>query len=125
MAGLIIIFTPVIVDGLQRRQSARSLDNSMLLLSDSLAASFIGADESVIKQVASAPGVRFNNLTSDTHLQGSGAGEHQFRLDGVPIFLPQRAIGILGPFSPFALESIKIHKSGFGVEEGSYLAGVG
>ncbi len=119
-----IIFTPVVIDGIQRRQSASSLDHTLLLLSDSLIAGQISSNESVIQQVASVPGVRFNNLTADTHLQGSGAGEHQFKLDGVPIFLPQRAIGILGPFSPFALESIQIHKSGFGVQEGSYLAGV-
>ena len=119
-----IVFTPVVIDGIQRNQSTESLDHAFLLLSDSMMVGQLSSSESITQQVASVPGVRVNDLTADAHLQGSDSGEHQFKLDGVPIFLPQRAIGILGPFSPFAFESITIHKTGFGVHEGSYLAGV-
>ncbi len=119
-----IVFSPVIIDGMQRKEAATALDESFLLMSDSMMVGHLHSSESVVSQVNSVPGVRINYSTADTHLQGSAAGEHQFKLDGVPIFLPQRALGILGPFSPFALESITIHKTGFGVSEGSYLAGV-
>ncbi|MFK7843685.1 MAG: carboxypeptidase regulatory-like domain-containing protein [Rhodothermales bacterium] len=119
-----IVFAPVVIDGMQRKHAKTSLDESYLLLSDSLMLGHLSTSQSIVNQVSAVPGVRINNLTSDAHLQGSGAGEHQFKLDGVPIFLPQRTIGILGPFSPFALESVTVHKTGFSVEEGSYLAGV-
>ncbi|MEM8487752.1 MAG: carboxypeptidase regulatory-like domain-containing protein [Bacteroidota bacterium] len=119
-----IVFSPVVIDGLQRKEAATVLDESYLLMSDSMMVGHLNSSESIVSQVASVPGVRINYSTADAHLQGSAAGEHQFKLDGVPIFLPQRALGILGPFSPFALESITIHKTGFGVAQGSYLAGV-
>lgn len=119
-----IVFSPVVIDGLQRKAAATVLDESYLLMSDSMMIGHLNSSESIVSQVASVPGVRINYSTADAHLQGSAAGEHQFKLDGVPIFLPQRALGILGPFSPFALESISIHKTGFDVAQGSYLAGV-
>ena len=39
-------------------------------------------------------------------------------------FCPSKLLVLFGPFSPFAIQSLTIHKSGFGVEEGSHLAGV-
>jgi len=68
--------------------------------------------------------VRVNDATADVHIQGGEAGEHQFRLDGAPVFIPLNVASFVGPFSPFALGRITVHKAGFGVPLGSQIAGV-
>lgn len=119
-----IVFTPIVIDGLQRQRPMEKLDRSVLLRSDELKPGIATTGDTFIRQMASLPGVHVNDLTADANLQGSDSGEHQFRLDGIPIFLPQSNIGILGPFSPFAIQSITVHRSGFGASNGSHLAGV-
>ena len=119
-----IVFTPLVIDGIQRRRPTESLDVSVLMQDGILEAGNYFQREAVSQQIASVPGVHVNDITADAHLQGSDAGEHQFLLDGVPIFLPQSAIGLIGPFSPFSIESVTVHQAGFGAEEGSHLAGV-
>lgn len=69
-------------------------------------------------------GVRVGDATADVHVQGGESGEHQFRLDGVPIFEPVHLRGLLGAFSPFAIQRITVHKAGFGAPFGSHLSGV-
>lgn len=69
-------------------------------------------------------GVRVGDATADVHVQGGESGEHQFRLDGVPIFEPVHLRGLLGAFSPFAIQRITVHKAGFGAAYGSHLSGV-
>lgn len=69
-------------------------------------------------------GVRVGDALADVHLQGGESGEHQFRLDGVPVFEPVHLRGLLGGLNPFALERIAVHKAGFGASLGSQIAGV-
>ena len=69
-------------------------------------------------------GVRVGDALADVHLQGGESGEHQFRLDGVPVFEPVHLRGLLGGLNPFALERIAVHKAGFGAPLGSQIAGV-
>lgn len=69
-------------------------------------------------------GVRVGDALADVYVQGGESGEHQFRLDGVPVFEPVHLRGLLGAFNPFALERITIHKAGFSAAHGSYLSGV-
>ena len=115
-----ISITPIIIDGLYQRNLSERLGR-------------IGVENSqdsprgltnIIHHFTAVPGVRVNDITADAHVQGSSSGEHQFRLDNVPVFLPQANMGVIGPFSPFAIQSLSVHKSGFGVKEGSHLAGV-
>ena len=113
--------TPIVIDGLHLRKPSKALERTLLLRSSTAEQ----IDEAnYLSQFQAIPGIRMNDITADAHLQGSNSGEHQLRIDGVPVFLPQQAVGIIGPFSPFAIQSLTIHKSGFGVEEGSHLAGV-
>lgn len=69
-------------------------------------------------------GVRVGDALADVYVQGGESGEHQFRLDGVPVFEPVHLRGLLGAFNPFALEKITIHKAGFSAAHGSHLSGV-
>ena len=121
LKGTPVSVTPIIIDGLHLQKPSEQLKRTILLRSSApehyLENTFTG-------QFKAITGVRMNDITADAHLQGSNSGEHQFRIDGIPVFLPQQTIGILGPFSPFAIHSLTIHKSGFGVQEGSHLAGV-
>ncbi len=74
--------------------------------------------------LASMLGVRPNDTTADLHVQGGDPGEHQFRLDGVPLYLPLHVVSFVGPFSPFALRKMTVHKAGFEARIGSQIAGV-
>ncbi len=113
----IIITAPVIVDGLQAR-----------LPSVGLATQTLGKAETTrpnpLSGLNTLQGVRVSEVTADVYVQGGDAGSHQVRLDGVPVFLPRRPIGFIGPFSSFALERITVHGAGFDAAQGSQTSGV-
>jgi len=69
-------------------------------------------------------GVSRQRPMADLHVQGGAAGEHQVRLDGMPIRNPVTLRRLLGAFSPLALDRLTVRKAGFGVEHGSRLSGV-
>jgi hypothetical protein len=69
-------------------------------------------------------GVRRQPPVADLHVQGGAAGEHEVRLDGMPIRNPVTLRRLLGAFSPLALDRLTVHKAGFGVEHGSTISGV-
>ncbi|GAB5519214.1 MAG: carboxypeptidase-like regulatory domain-containing protein [Rhodothermales bacterium] len=77
-----------------------------------------------VRSLGSLMGVRVGDALADVHIQGGESGEHQFRLDGVPVFDPVHLRGLLGAFNPFSLDQITVHKAGFGVTHGSHLSGV-
>jgi len=58
------------------------------------------------------------------HLQGGAAGDHEVRLDGVPVRNPTTAGRLLGAFSPLALDGLTARKAGFGALQGDVLSGV-
>lgn len=78
----------------------------------------------VIQNVGTVAGVRLGDAGSEVHIQGGSSNEHQFLLDGVPLFVPVSSGGFVGPFSPFAIEQLTIRKAGFGADHGSHLSGV-
>ena len=119
-----VTITPIVINGLHLKNPSSELEKILLVrgnLDNYLSTSNTSSAASQFKAV---PGLQISDITADIYMQGSNTGEHQFKLDGVPVFLPQATIGILGPFSPFAIQSFTILKSGFGVEAGSQLAGV-
>jgi len=61
---------------------------------------------------------------ADLHLQGGAAGDHEVRLDGVPVRNPTTAGRLLGAFSPLALDGLTARKAGFGALRGDVLSGV-
>lgn len=77
----------------------------------------------IVRNLADVAGLYIDLSTSDIHIQGSGLGEHQFRLDGNAVFEPIH-LGLFGIFNPFAIDQITVQKAGFDVEHGSYLAGI-
>lgn len=78
----------------------------------------------ILRSIDAMPGVRVNDANADVHIQGGGTGELQYRLDGVPVFMPLNVAAFIGPFSPFALKSITVHKAGFNAGLGSQISGI-
>ena len=117
-----ILITPVVVDGLQQRRPSSALGSPALAVTDGRLGP--ASPPPTLRHVQSLAGVRLNDVTADVHIQGSDAGAQQFRLDGVPVFLPRSMAGLIGPFSMFAFDQITVHKAGFGVEHGSRLGGL-
>ncbi len=121
LASEALPFTPLVIDGIQRARPSERLGVARIALADTLSTVDSGVLGTALRAL---PGVRINDLTADIHIQGGEAGDHQFTLDGAPVFLPRSLSGMLTPFSPLAIERITVHKSGFGAREGSHLAGV-
>jgi hypothetical protein len=82
------------------------------------------ASAGLLRAAANQLGIGQRALAGDLHIQGGEAGEHQFRLDGVPVFDPVSVARMFGAFAPLAIRQLTVHKAGFGVSQGSYTAGV-
>ena len=118
-----VLVQPIVIDGLQWRLPSADLGTESLSQDDLLGISSSGATD-VLAGLNSLLGVRVSDATADIHVQGGETGEHQLRLDGAPVFLPLNFASFVGPFSPFAIGTITVHKAGFGASEGSQIAGV-
>ena len=117
-----ITVKPVVVDGLQWRLPSEDLGAA--LISGEELADLPAASGGILAGLNTLLGVRVSDATAGVHIQGGESGEHQLTLDGAPIFLPLHFASFLGPFSPFAIGDITVHKAGFGVSHGSQISGV-
>ena len=111
---------PIVVEGLAGRGGTPFTDAaatpSLSLLSTEA--------PDLTHRMAQLPGVHIGNVTADVHVQGGAAGEHDLRLDGAPVFAPPILLGMIGPFSPFAIGQLEVQKAGFGAEPGSNTVGI-
>lgn len=119
-----ILITPVVVDGLQERAGSSALAWSRLDGPHLDAGPEAAPLHHGLQPLTSLAGVRVGDATAGVHVQGGEGGEHQLRLDGVPVFMPRHLVGFIGPFNAFALDRITVHKAGFGAAHGSHTAGV-
>ena len=115
-----VFITPVVVDGVAERLAADLLGAARVERSDRLTA----AAGPTYHELGALAGIRLSDVTADVHVQGGEAGEHELRLDGVPVYLPRASTGLVGPFSAFALERITVHKAGFDAAQGSQTSGL-
>ena len=118
-----LLVQPVIIDGMQWRRPSADLGSESLSQERVRRNPSSGASD-VLVGLNSLLGVRVSDATADIHVQGGETGEHQLRLDGAPVFLPLNFASFVGPFSPFAIGSITVHKAGFSAAEGSQISGV-
>ena len=123
LSAEVLTTTPIIVDGLHWRAPSDTL-GALVLSRQALLHEAYGAIPDISRSLGKLVGVRLSDATADLHIQSSGAGEHQFRLDGAPVFVPISIGGLVGPFSPFALNRVTVHRTGFGASVGSQTAGV-
>ncbi|MEM8488385.1 MAG: carboxypeptidase regulatory-like domain-containing protein [Bacteroidota bacterium] len=116
-----LLSSPIVVNGLVPQFSSEQLQSPDVPIDGSYAGN---GSQDVIKNLNTVIGLRNGDAVSDVHVQGGEAGEHQYRLDGAPVFLPISNGGIVGPFSPFALDKFTVHKAGYAASVGSSLSGV-
>lgn len=116
-----IYISPLIVEG--ERTQTRFDAYSQIRPQRGLAPHTHGVADAV-RGLNNLMGVRVGDAMADVHVQGGESGEHQFRLDGAPLFEPVHLRGLLGAFNPFAIKQIQVHKAGFGAAHGSHIAGV-
>ena len=128
---------PVVVSGLEWRALSERLGRGRVALAPVAPAPVVeerGEPVSVDLAVPPTPdatraldavvGVRAGGALADVHVQGGGAGDHALRLDGAPVLAPVAVGGLVGPFSPFALSRVVVHKAGYGAGLGSGISGV-
>ncbi len=77
-----------------------------------------------IRSLSLFPGVQYGLPMTDLHLQGGQKGEHRILLDGVPVYNPYSFGQMFSAFSSQAISKVRLHKAGFGVSEGSQIAGL-
>ena len=118
-----VAVAPVVIDGLQRQRPPAASGRDRLD-ADAPPIGWAAGARRPLQQLNTLHGVRVHDLTADVHVQGSRPGDHQMRLDEVPVYLPRTLVGLIGPFSAFAIDRITVHKAGFGAADGSQLAGV-
>lgn len=118
-----IVSEPVIVDGVQRHAPEGTV-GAPTLSGDELAESGRLGTPDALSRARTLMGVSQQRPVADLHVQGGAAGEHEVRLDGMPIRNPVTLRRLLGAFSPLALDRLTVHKAGFGVEHGSAISGV-
>jgi hypothetical protein len=116
-----VLLAPIVLEGLAMQPSSTVLGFAMMEQDELTSRIGLGG---ALQGLDGLMGVRVNDATADIHIQGGDAGEHQFRLDGAPVFIPLNVASFIGPFSPFALGSIRINKAGFGAPLGSHISGV-
>lgn len=114
---------PVVIDGIQPRRAEAQLGRSGLD-ADTSPVGWAAGSRRPLQELNTLPGVRVHDLTADVQVQGGRPGDHQMRLDGVPVHLPRTLVGLIGPFSSFAIDRITVEKAGFGAADGSQMAGI-
>ena len=114
-------FTPVVIEahrpdlaGIDDRASVQSLSNWDVS----------GGMRDPIRSLGLFSGLQYGLPLQDIHLQGGRQGEHRIRLDGIPVYNPYHFGHFYSSFSPLAISDVRLHKAGFGAEEGSMLSGI-
>lgn len=80
--------------------------------------------QSPIRSLSLVSGVQYGLSMTDLHLQGGQQSEHRMLLDGVPVYNPYSFGRMFSSFSPHAIGSVRLHRAGYGVEQGSQTAGL-
>jgi len=83
-----------------------------------------GPMPSPIRSLNLMPGVQYGLPMTGLHLQGGQQSEHRIMLDGVPVYNPYSFGQLFSAFSPYAIGNVELHKAGYGVEQGSQIAGL-
>src|SRR5699024_10624465 len=123
LALLHYMVEPIVVDGIGKLVPASAPLSSGLSSAQVQEAQITGTADAV-KSLDAISGISFSLPLADFNIQGGASGDHQLRLDGVPIYNPVSMGRMLGAFSPWAIDKITINKAGFGADIGSRLSGV-
>ena len=85
----------------------------------------IGAGGDVLRSLQTLPSVAVaNDFSSQLYIRGGGPEQNAVLLDGVPVYLPYRALSVFSSFSPLLVERAELYPGGFGVQFGDRLSAV-
>lgn len=70
------------------------------------------------------PGIQSGLPMNDITLQGGQQSEHRILLDGAPVYYPYSIGNMFSSFSPEAIGSVSLHRSGFDAAQGSQVSGI-
>ncbi|MBT8399421.1 MAG: carboxypeptidase-like regulatory domain-containing protein, partial [Rhodothermia bacterium] len=118
----IVTSAPIVIEGFEHRLPMTRLGTAVPVAGADLLAQ--AGTRDVLENLGTVSGVHVGSGLSDVHVQGGDTGEHQVRLDGMPVFLPIANAGYFGPFSPDAIGQVTVRKAGFSAAHGSGLSGV-
>ncbi|HMS03901.1 MAG TPA: carboxypeptidase regulatory-like domain-containing protein, partial [Gemmatimonadaceae bacterium] len=117
-----VLTTPIVVNGLQ--PGAASTELGGIRFAGDVATPLVLGPGLFMPGAPSALGLTRRDGVGDLHIQGGEAGEHVWRLDGVPIFDAATLAGVFGAFSPLAIDELKVRRAGYEARSGSFSAGV-
>ena len=118
-----VVSDPIVIDGVHRHAPEDGVGARTLSADELTGPGRMGTPDA-LGHTGSLLGVDRQRPVADLHVQGGAAGEHEVRLDGMPIRNPVTLRRLLGAFSPLALDRLTVHKAGFGAEHGSMISGV-
>lgn len=114
---------PVLVTQSRRRHPENGLGASTISGENLQKSGAVGTADA-LSQASTLLGVHAQRPLADLHVQGGASGEHQVRLDGIPVRNPVTLRRMLGAFSPLGLDHLTVRKAGYGVEHGSTVSGI-
>lgn len=114
---------PIVVDGLELSGVA-GVRPGMATLEASDIRTDARAGGDLSRSLPRLLGVASRPFLSEVLIQGGESVKQQLRLDGVPVYNPLAVEGIVGTFSPLALERVSVRKAGFPARFGSAAAGI-
>ncbi len=117
-----VLTTPIVVNGLQPGAASATLGG--VAFAGGTATPLVLGPGLYMPGAPSALGLTRRDGLGDLHIQGGEAGEHVWRLDGVPIFDAATLAGVFGAFSPLAIEELRVRRAGYETRAGSFTAGV-
>jgi hypothetical protein len=117
-----VMTTPIVVNGLQPGAASTTLGG--VAFTGDVATPLVLGPGLFMPGAPSALGLTRRDGVGDLHIQGGEAGEHIWRLDGVPIFDAATLAGVFGAFSPLAIDELRVRRAGYEARSGSFTAGV-
>jgi len=113
--------SPLIVESHKNRISHLSKNNT---ITSNTKLEEVTESQSPLQSLSLFSGIQYGLPMSSLHLQGGQRSEHLITLDGVPVYNTFNIGRLFSIFSPYAINEITVHKSGFGVEHGSQISGL-
>jgi len=116
-----VLAAPVVINGLQLGAASAALAANTY--ADSLRLPLVQPMGFFVPGTPMVMGVSRRDGTGDLHIQGGEVGEHQWRLDGIPLYDAAALSGLFGIVAPAAIEQMTVRRAGFRAGGGSHSAG--
>lgn len=121
LARVEALATPIIVNGIAPSLSTTGPTSTEL--SPVEAGALVRSPGLFLPGAVSVLGVSRRDGTGDLHIQGGEVGEHQWRVDGIPMFDAAALSGLVGVIAAPAIDRLTVRRAGFRARDGSLMSG--